>query len=276
MTGVTSIHGWPVFRALKRRLPRERLFSVRPPKMTSPGGDNVRSICISDQPALEHLRDTFKPTHIVHAAGVCDLDVCEERPRWARSLNVDGTKAVADTFGDTCHILYLSTDLVFSGDNPPAGGYTEADPPDPVSVAGKTFAEAESHIFGCPSFCIVRLGLPLGASITGTKGAIDWVRSRFERNLPVTLFHDELRSCVPTEEIADMAIRMLLAKATGLYHFGGRQPVSLYEMGRTVLEMGPYREKLLTGISRFEEKGGPPRIGDVALNSAKIRKVLGE
>ena len=53
--------------------------------------------------------------------------MCEERPEWAYSLNVLGTKAVADVFGNDIPVLYMSTDLVFSGFNTPAGGYTEDD-----------------------------------------------------------------------------------------------------------------------------------------------------
>ena len=106
--------------------------------------ENVSSFCITEREKLEKIRDEFKPTHVIHCAGVCDLDVCEERPEWAHSLNVKGTRAVADVFGNDIPILYMSTDLVFSGYNSPAGGYTEDDEPNPINVVGKTFASAES------------------------------------------------------------------------------------------------------------------------------------
>jgi len=138
---------------------------------------------------------------VIHCAGVCDLDVCEDRPQWAYSINVLGTKAVADVFGENASIIYLSTDLVFSENNPPLKGYSELDTPDPLSVAGRTFLAAEQHIKKNNNFCIIRLGLPLGDSVNGEKGAIDWIESRFKRRLAVTLFHDEYRSCITCEEI---------------------------------------------------------------------------
>ena len=196
VTGVTSIHGWPIFTQLHKLLPETFLYGLRPPNSNVPDAENVSSFCITEREKLEKIRDEFKPTHVIHCAGVCDLDVCEERPEWAYSLNVHGTMAVADVFGNDIPILYMSTDLVFSGYNSPAGGYTEDDEPNPINVVGETFVSAETYIHKCRDYCIVRLGLPLGDSIGGTKGAIDWIESRFRRNLPVTLFYDEYRSCV--------------------------------------------------------------------------------
>ncbi len=112
------------------------------------GGWNVAPICITDIAAIREFTRGFDPTHVVHCAGVCDLDVCEERPEWARALtlNAGGAETVVSLFGTSAHILFLSTDLVYSGDAPPAGGYTETHVPDPVSIAGKTFTQAEQAI----------------------------------------------------------------------------------------------------------------------------------
>jgi dTDP-4-dehydrorhamnose reductase len=274
VTGVTSIHGWPIFTQLHKLLPETFLYGLRPPNSNVPDAENVSSFCITEREKLEKIRDEFKPTHVIHCAGVCDLDVCEERPEWAHSLNVHGTMAVADVFGNDIPILYMSTDLVFSGYNSPAGGYTEDDEPNPINVVGKTFASAEAYIQKCKDHCIVRLGLPLGDSIDGKKGAIDWIESRFRRNLPVTLFYDEYRSCVDCEEIVRMAIATLTLGLRGIFHLGGDRRWSLYDIGKYVLDKGGYAPALLNGIMRHQEENGPPRIGDVSLNSKKLRSFI--
>jgi len=266
VTGVTSIHGWPIYERLSQCLPPERLFGIRPPKTTAPENSHVLAACITDKDQLQRVREQFNPTHVVHCAGVCDLDVCEDRPDWAYAINVKGTQVISEVFGDL-PIVYMSTDLVFSGEDPPNGGYAECHKISPVSVAGKTFAEAETCLKPNGHHCIVRLGLPLGDSITGNKGAIDWIESRFKRQLPVTLFHDEFRSCVTCGEIADMALNILAGQWEGLYHFGGRRSWSLHEIGAYVIQRGGYNPSLLNGILRSQEEKGPPRIGDVSLNS---------
>ncbi len=274
VTGNTSIHGWPIFTPSRKLLPETFLYGLRPPNSNVPDAENVSSFCITEREKLEKIRDVFKPTHVIHCAGVCDLDVCEERPEWAHSLNVKGTRAVADVFGNDIPILYMSTDLVFSGYNSPAGGYTEDDEPNPINVVGKTFASAEAYIQKCKDHCIVRLGLPLGDSIDGKKGAIDWIESRFRRNLPVTLFYDEYRSCVDCEEVVRMAIATLTLGLRGIFHLGGDRRWSLYDIGKYVLDRGGYAPALLHGIMRHQEENGPPRIGDVSLNSKKLRSFI--
>ncbi len=273
VTGVTSIHGWPIFTQLRGLLPEASLYGLRPPKSNTPEGGNVASFCITEREELEKIKDEFKPTHVIHCAGVCDLDVCEERPEWAHLLNVNGTRAVVDAFGNDMPVLYMSTDLVFSGFNTPAGGYTEDDKPNPINVVGETFAIAETYIQKCRDYCIIRLGLPLGDSIGGTMGAIDWIESRFQRNLPVTLFYDEYRSCVDSEEIGRIATATITLGLRGLFHLGGDKRWSLFDIGKYVLNKGGYDPGLLNGIMRRQEENGPPRIGDVSLNSKKLRSL---
>ncbi len=273
VTGVTSIHGWPIFAQLRELHPESLLYGLRPPKSDVPDSDNISSFCITELAELERVKDEFKPTHVIHCAGVCDLDVCEERPEWAHSLNVEGTRAVVDVFNNI-PILYMSTDLVFSGYNTPIGGYTEDDEPNPINVVGKTFVSAETYVLQNYEHCIIRLGLPLGDSLVGKKGAIDWIESRFRRNLPVTLFYDEYRSCISCEEIGRMTIAAINLKLRGLFHLGGERRWSLYDIGNYVLEKGGYSTDLLNGILRHQEKNGPPRIGDVSLNSKKLRSIV--
>ena len=274
VTGVTSIHGWPIFTQLRKLLPETFLYGLRPPNSDAPDVENVSSFCITERAKLEKIKDEFKPTHVIHCAGVCDLDVCEERPEWAHLRNVQGTRAVADVFGSDIPLLYMSTDLVFSGYNSPAGGYTEYDKPDPINVVGRTFASAETYIQKCRDHCIIRLGLPLGDSIGGAKGAIDWIESRFRRNLPVTLFYDEYRSCVDCKEIGRIVVATLTLGLRGLFHLGGDRRWSLFDIGKYVLDKGEYAPDLLRGIMRHQEENGPPRIGDVSLNSKKLRSLV--
>ena len=98
MTGVTSIHGWPIFQRLSSLVPAGRLFGIRPPQMKIPDYDNVVSVCMTDVLALAEINAAFRPTHVIHAAGVCDLDICEERPRYAHDINVIGAKNIVDVF----------------------------------------------------------------------------------------------------------------------------------------------------------------------------------
>ncbi|MBN1436106.1 MAG: sugar nucleotide-binding protein [Sedimentisphaerales bacterium] len=273
-TGITSIHGWPIWKALQSAYPSESLLGICPPATKSPPAPNVVPLCVTDQAQLQQLRDKFQPTCVVHCAGVCDLDVCEDRPQWAYDINVNGAQAITNVFAPTCPIIYMSTDLVFSGNQPPPAGYDETHPPDPVSVAGKTFTQAEQILQQFENVCIVRLGLPLGDSFTGTKGAIDWIKSRLLKNRPVTLFYDEYRSCPWCDQIEQMILAVLALNLKGLYHFGGNQSWSLHQIGQYVLKQHNCPPHLLKGINRHQELNGPPRIGNVTMNCDKLKATL--
>jgi dTDP-4-dehydrorhamnose reductase len=61
----------------------------------------------------------------------------------------------------------------------------------------------------------------------------------------------------------------------GLIHVGGPHAVSLYEIGERILKRGNYRREALRKWSRKDDVHGPPRIGNVHLNSAKAERLLG-
>jgi dTDP-4-dehydrorhamnose reductase len=253
----------------------DQVFGVRPPQVSSPEGKNIISGCMTDMSLFKEIERTFKPTHIVHAAGVCDLDMCEDEPEKAYAINVTGTKNIVNAFGASCFIMYLSADLVFSGNNPPNFGYSEDHASDPVSVVGKTYCAAEEEMKKAQSWAVVRIGLPMGDSVQSEKGAINFIEGRFKRNLAMTLFHDELRSCIHCDELAEIVVDLLLREEQGLFHAGGPKPVSLYEIGQWIINRGGYNPILLKKLSRLEEKNGPPRVGNVHLNSSKVERVLG-
>jgi dTDP-4-dehydrorhamnose reductase len=275
ITGITSIHGWPLYQKLQSLVPPDRLFGVRPPNMRVPDSDNVASACMTDSAELARIRDDFQPTHVIHAGGVCDLDVCEARPLYAHNINVNGARSIVSVFSDSCYIMYMSADLIFSGNNASVRGYEETDRPDPVSVVGKTYMLAEKEIAKARRHAIVRLGLPMGDSIQGKKGAIDFIEGRLRRGLPMSLFHDEYRSCIGCEDLADGVVSLFSMEVEGLFHVGGPHAVSLYEIGERILKRGKYRREALRKWSRAEDVNGPPRIGNVHLNSGKTERLLG-
>jgi dTDP-4-dehydrorhamnose reductase len=275
ITGITSIHGWPIYKKLRSLHGLEHLLGIRPPDMLMPDDENATSICMTDLDRLMEVKSTFHPTHILHAAGVCDLDACEQNPQFAYDINVRGARNIVSAFSDSCYIMYLSSDLVYSGNTNQSLGYFETDPPDPVSIVGKTYVQAEKEIAKSDRCSIIRIGLPMGDSIQGKKGAVDFIKNRLKRGLPMSLFHDEYRSCIGCDDLADAITSLFSMEVTGLFHMGGPHALSLYEIGERILKRGNYRREALRRLSRADENNGPPRIGNVHLNSGKAEQVLG-
>ena len=223
---------------------------------------------------MGRIFDKVKPKAVVHAGGVCDLDRCESSPDFAYDVNVLGTRNIVNLSKES-YLLYISTDLVFSGNGSVCHEYSELSLCDPVSVVGRTFVEAEREILKHKMSGIIRLGLPIGPSISGTKGPIDFIAKRLSKNQLMTLFHDEIRSLITTKDLAKGIIYFFDKKGTGIFHYGGPQEYSLYDIGARLVEERGYQEKYLIRSSRFDEKNGPPRIGRVVLDSTKFCEFTG-
>ncbi|MGL1901760.1 MAG: sugar nucleotide-binding protein [Fibrobacterales bacterium] len=273
-TGITAIHTWPAFCALLENESHE-VFGIKPPKAKVPSGPNIFSASLNNPEDYKKIFEEVQPTHVLHAAGVCDLDGCEADPARAHRINVDGAALIRE-LSHNAYLMYCSADLVFSGVTPPQEGYAESHVPDPVSVVGKTYLLAEKEIEKHPRSAIVRMGLPMGPSIQGSKAAVDWIEGRFKKNRTVTLFYDEYRSAIHTDDVGEIITQLFNKEVTGLYHAGGPRPVSLYEMGDVISQYcETYDKSLLKGRYTHEEKNGPPRVKNVHMDSSRVYSLLG-
>ena len=75
---------------------------------------------------------------VLHAAAWTDVDGAEAHPQEAAAVNVGGTQHAADL---GLPLVVFSTDYVFDGRK--AEPYVESDPPNPLSVYGRTKLQAE-------------------------------------------------------------------------------------------------------------------------------------
>ena len=171
-------------------------------------------------------------------------------------------------------MIHLSTDLVFPGKS--EGLYTEEDAVSPVTMYGKTMAIAEEIIMlRYSSSAIFRISLPMGISVNGHAGAIDWILSRFKKNNPATLYFDEVRSPFYCEDFNKVMELALGNKIRGIYHLGSHRHLSLYQIGQIVNKVGGYAPRLLKGCMRKEAGPMPPRAGNVTMNNKKLIQALG-
>lgn len=275
ITGITSIHGWPIFSLFRERY-GDRVYGVCSGKMSSffKKDEQVFFCDIEDYNGMKRIFKEVNPDSVLHAGGVCDLDMCEDSPSFAYEVNVKGAGNIAELSKEK-YLLYISSDLVFSGNNPRENGYLESCDTDPVSVVGQTYVEAENEILKHEMSGVIRVALPIGPSISGTKGAVDFIAKRLNAQKKMTLFFDEIRSLITTEDLANGILSFFKKKGRGLFHFGGSKEYSLHDIGAYLVETRGYNKKYLIRSSRFDEENGPPRIGKVTLNSEKFCKFLG-
>ncbi len=275
VTGVSGVAGYSLFYELRRKY-GDMVLGTRPEKTYRMVDAGIVGTNLSERDNVRRLVHQHQIQTIVNCGGSCHLKGCELDHEMARRVNVKCVEHLLDAIADTpVRLVHLSIDLVFSGDGD--GGYVETDTPDPVTMYGKTMVMAEQLILERrPESAILRISLPMGVSFNGHAGAIDWIQHRFAKNLPATLYYDEIRS--PTyvdclnRVIEEFCCRTELG---GIWHAGGNIDLSLYQIAQIVNRVGGYDPSLLHGCPRIDAGPIPPRAGNVTMNSAKLKETLG-
>ncbi len=274
ITGITGVAGFNALRYFQNRYPGN-VIGIRPQRTAGLRGPGIVPLEAENGRELRELFEMYRFRSVLNCAGNCALKACELDPGMARILNVATAAAVGKNAIDHgARLVHLATDLVFSGERP--GGYTETDAIDPVTVYGKTMAEAEQLLADiAPDAAVLRISLPMGASFNRRAGAIDWIQSRFRNGRPATLYFDEVRSCTYVEDLSRVCEIFLAGNQGGLYHVGGPRSLTLYQIGQIVNRVGGFDPDLLKGCPRKAAGPMPPRAGNVTMCSDKLLLGLG-
>lgn len=274
ITGIAGVAGYNALPYFQRRYPGQ-VVGIRQRDNRNLQGEGVEPCDLEDREGLQRLFDKHQFAAVLNCAGNCALKACELDTRLAWRTNVEGLISLLSVAVERrVRLAHLSIDLVYSGTA--GGGHVESDPPDPVTVYGKTMVAAEQLVLDwMPSAAILRISLPMGVSFNGHAGAIDWIQSRFKKNKPATLYYDEIRTPTYTDCMNPLFAAVLASDLSGIYHASGPRRLSLYQIAQIVNRVGGYDPDLLHGCPRLAAGPTPPRAGNVALDSTRLAAALG-
>ena len=106
-----------------------------------------RELDITHEALVHEAVQKIRPELILNCAAHTGVDACETETALARELNVSGPRYLAESalrWGAL--LVHISTDYVFDGQKTVPEGYTEDDPPGPISVYGKTKLAGERAV----------------------------------------------------------------------------------------------------------------------------------
>lgn len=274
ITGIAGVAGYNAFFHFRKKF-GDQVIGLRTVKNWPLSGDQIVACDIEDEDRFKEIVDQYGIRTILNCGGSCALKACELDPEMANRVNVEGIRSLLKAIrGTDIQLLHLSIDLVYSGKGD--GDHVESDPPDPVTVYGRTMVSAERLIQDQrPESCIMRISLPMGISFNGHAGAIDWIQSRFAKNKPATLYYDEVRTPTYVECLNETVEEVLARRFSGLYHAGGQVKLSLYQIAQIVNRVGGYDPGHLMGCPRIDAGPMPPRAGNVTMDSSKLAQALG-
>lgn len=224
---------------------------------------------LTDRANIERTWQSIKPTAVIHCAALSRTKDCEQHPEQARRINVEVTAHLAQLSRDI-PFIFLSSGEVFDGKT---GWYGETDEPNPINVYGQTKLEAEQAVLQNPEHTVVRIVLTAGTSETGDRSFVEEMCRTAKAGKDVTLYADEFRCPLPAGVIARAVWELVDRKQPGLYHLGGSERLSRWEIGEPLLPWYPeLKGRLMAGSARNHV--GSFRPADLSLRCEKIQRLL--
>ena len=224
---------------------------------------------LTDCVAAEQAWGRLKPSAVIHCAALSRTKDCEQNPHLAHRINVDATAHLARLSKDI-PFIFLSSGEVFDGRT---DWYHETNEPNPINFYGKTKHEAEQLVLQNPRHAVVRIVLTAGTSQSGDRSFVEDMCRVARSGKSVTLYADEYRCPLPAGAIARAVLELVGKDEGGLFHLGGCERLSRWEIGQALLPWYPELQgRLVKGYAR--DHSGAPRPADLSLNCEKIQTRL--
>jgi dTDP-4-dehydrorhamnose reductase len=224
---------------------------------------------LTDQSAVSSAFQRHNPQLIIHCAALSRTKDCERDPERAKRINVDATSMLSQLARNT-QFMFLSSGEVFDGS---AGWYDESAEPNPINVYGRTKLDAERLVLANPAHTVVRIVLTAGTSQSGDRSFVEDMFRAVKAGNDVMLYADEFRCPLPAGVIARALWELVTQDKPGLYHLGGKERLSRWEIGELLLPWYPeLRGRLVKSSAR--NHAGAPRPIDLSLICDKIQELL--
>jgi dTDP-4-dehydrorhamnose reductase len=231
---------------------------------------------IRDSASVNRAVLSARPDAVLLLAAMSDIDRCEAQPEEAFAVNVRGAENVANACAQTnARLLYVSTAAVFDGQQQ---SYREDDEVCPISVYGRTKAEAERIVRSLvPAAFVVRISLILGwARRSGTNSMLDTLRERWAAERSISFPVSEIRNPIHVASAAESMVALLTDQGHpgGIYHAGASDSISRYELGRRLAARLHVSDRLVE-VQTVPVPGRAPRGEHHFLVTEKLERLLG-
>lgn len=205
---------------------------------------------LRDAAAVRRAVESFRPDAILHTAALTHVDYCEDHPDEAHAVNAVGTESVVRAAGGA-RIVYLSTEYVFDGQD---GPYTEEDPPNPLSVYGRSKLDGETAIRTAERWTIVRT-TGVYTYLPGSKNFLMQVlEGKPMRGLTDQFYTPTLAECL-AQAVLEVAERGL----GGIYNIVGADRVNRLDFIRRIYRRFGMNEGLVAPATTAELRQRAPR-----------------
>ena len=220
---------------------------------------------------VDGLVESERPSLVVNCAAYNLVDRAEAEPEVAYLVNGLATRNLALACAKVnARLVHFSTDYVFDGQ---AGQpYSEEDRPHPINAYGVSKLSGELYALAYLKDALVirTCGVfgPEGIH-TAHGNFVETMLRNAHAGRPLRVVSDTFASPTFAPALAEKAVLLADAGASGLYHAGGGEPVSWYDFARLIFDVSQI-EANLEPTTRADYVSAAARPPFSALSNAKL------
>lgn len=219
---------------------------------------------------IRDIVSATSPDIIINLAALTNVDLCEERPDLAFSVNFAGLQNIVEIFNGP--IIQLSTDYVFDGK---AGQYNENSSVNPINVYGRTKLEAENFLKeNSKDSLIIRTNVLYDYVSESPASFLNWVVKSLQDDKKINVVDDQWNNPTWTKSIAIAIDKAIKFELNGLIHWGDNDYVSRYDFAIKIAETFQLNKKLIKPIKTAELNQIAPRPLKGGLNMDRAKNIL--
>ena len=199
---------------------------------------------------------------LLHLAGYTNVDGAEKEKNLAYKINVEGTKHIFEAVQNrNKQMIYISTDFVFDGKNPP---FFEDSVPNPIGYYGFTKYEGEKIVQD--KAMTIRISYPYGNPSSKKPDFVMRLKHLLEEGQELKMMQDA--SITPTfiDDIAIALKHLMTNYQPELYHIVGSESLSPFAAGKMIAKQFKLNEDLIKPISFAEyetDKAPRPQYSEI-------------
>jgi dTDP-4-dehydrorhamnose reductase len=276
ITGSNGLLGQKlVYGALKRGNIRLIATARGENRLIRTEGYTYEPMDITDRAAVLRVISAYKPDCVIHGAAMTNVDACETDRDGCLEQNVHAVEHIVEACNiNGAHLVHVSTDFIFDGEN---GPYNEEDEANPVSYYGWSKAEAERIVKErSKNWAILRTILVFGVvDHMSRSNVVLWAKGALGKGEPINVVSDQYRMPTLAEDLAEGCLLAFEKQARGVFNISGKDYMSILELVQRVADHYGFDKGMIRPVNSDtlnQPAKRPPRTG---FDLEKSRRILG-
>ena len=174
---------------------------------------------------FNEVLNSVKPDLVINFAALTNVDLCEQKPELAYSINLGGLTNLVDIFDSP--IIQISTDYVFDGED---GPYEENDITNPINVYGASKLESEKILLeNSKDSLVMRTNVLYDYSQNTSASFLNWVIESLKKEYEINVVEDQWSNPTWTSSLAVVIEKAIDKGLSGIVHWGDGDLINRYE-----------------------------------------------